>query len=84
LEGGDGGLHDALEEGDVALVVDAVLKGDVEAEVLAQRVADLVDVTCEGTRESGRVQEEARSLPVPGKKSAEYLWNDTDMTRLEL
>lgn len=46
LEGGDGGFHDALEQGDVALVVNAVLQWDVETEVFAQRVANFVDMTC--------------------------------------
>lgn len=48
------GLHDALEERDIRLVVDAVLKRDIEGEVFAKRMADFVDVA-RPREEVGRV-----------------------------
>jgi hypothetical protein len=41
-------LHDGLEELDVALVVDPVLEGHVEGEVLSEPIADFVDGTGSG------------------------------------
>lgn len=50
----DGRFHDGFEERHVALVVDAVLKGHVEREVLAEPVPTFVNVASSG-EEIGRV-----------------------------